>query len=566
MSTAAEDLLRAIEAIYNVAISPTQYESFAEDLDDFISGLDPESEHAVNLLAHIDKAMSILERLEGLSDDEENPQGLVDAEPGAAALGTVDGHVIACNVAWKINHGEAEKSIWRMAPSEEDQDRIRSATKTLHEVTERRTNFARFVGKDDDFIHLTISRLSDSRPTGQPTRYLFRSGKTLWSETIGELMTSEFAFTPAETALLRRMVLGDSFATIAEDTGKGIETLKSQSKSLYRKMQVSGREDAVRVAYQLHLLLQSAHVLKKPSNPPNRAGTVKRHDGRLVAWTQKGAPGGDPVLFLHGMSLGHGFTRGFERLLIERNIRLICLDRPGYGYSDPPQDWRNNVEEWINVFPSILDGLQLKRIPILTHTSGVLYGCAAASAHPDRVQQVCSLAGGVPITDAHMLADYPSQIRILSRASRFSPSLLRFVFSSSAAFYRSEKGRTRIIRKTYGSVPVDAKALENPEIAECVHEGMAMINMAGFDGFIGDGLRIFGDWSEYVRDMKVPLHYIVGEDDPICPLRWAQAFAQRYTHVDVIGVPGAGQLLQHTHARQVMDILDGFRPGLGPLT
>ena len=28
--------------------------------------------------------------------------------------------------------------------------------------------------------------------------------------------------------------------------------------------------------------------------------------------------------------------------------------------------------------------------------------------------------------------------------------------------------------------------------------------------------------------MKTPLLYVVGEDDPICPLGWARAFAQRY--------------------------------------
>lgn len=559
MNTAPEDLLQTIDSIYSVALSPAEYERFAEELDAYISGVEPDSAQGRNLLGHIERAISVLEKLYAAGDEETEPQDFVDAEPGAAALCTLDGRILATNQAWKESHGHFEKPVWNIAASDVDQDRIKSAAKILHEVSEQRTNFVRFASDDDEFVHLTISRLSQIEREDGETHYLYRSGKTIWSQAISDLIATEFSLTPAEIELLRRMVLGDSFSEIADDTGKGLETLKSQSKSLYRKMHVNGREDAVRIAFQLHLLLQGGHFIRKPQSMSRRTGYVTQRNGSKIVWTMRGAPDGEPVIFLHGMGLGHGFTRQFQELLKARNIKLICLDRPGYGYSDPPRNWRTNVEEWMESFPVILDELGVDRVPIMTHTSGVLYGCAAASANPDRVEQVCALAGGIPISDTQMLADYPSQVRILSRASRFSPLLLRFVLSSSAAYYRSEKGRNKLMRRTYGDVEVDAQGLEDPEILDLVHQGMEMISLAGFDGFIGDGLRIFNDWSEFVEGMQVPLHYIIGEDDRICPLKWAQAFAQKYAHVEVHSVPGAGQLLHHTHAQAVMQIIEDLQ-------
>jgi pimeloyl-ACP methyl ester carboxylesterase len=254
-------------------------------------------------------------------------------------------------------------------------------------------------------------------------------------------------------------------------------------------------------------------------------------------------------------------TDSFVADLARHGYYAICLDRPGYGRSDPPWDWQENVEYWAKIFPDILDSLGLESVPVVTHTSGVLYGCAAAANHPDRVEQVCALAGGIPITETRMLADYPTQVRILSRTSRFSANALRFILSTSTAYYRNEAGRSRLIRRTYGGVTSDAKALESPEVLRKVHEGMEMIATGGFDGFVGDGLRIFGDWSDIVSQMKRPLHYIIGSEDPICPLKWAEDFAQKYPHVDVKSVQGAGQLLHHSHHQKTAEILAGFLNG-----
>lgn len=553
------ELLSTIDTLYSVALTPDQYDAIAADLDNYISNLELDSDQAETLRKHIDQALAILDRLHMLPDDPALPADIVEAEHGPAALIDADGMLLSANSHWHDHHPECKKIIWTITNDTDAHEKIRAAMRTLHEISENRTSFVRITDVNDRFLNLSISRMVRSIDERVQKRFLLRTGEAIWSESIATLMSREFGLTNAEIQLLRRMVIGESFTEISDETGRAVETLKSQSKSIYRKMHATGREDAVRIAYQLHVLLRSGQYLKKPNTDSKRA--IVRANGvtRNIAWNVKGKRGGQPVLFLHGMGLGYGITQEFEAGLIERGVELICLDRPGYGGSDPCQSIYDNVCEWAEMFPDILDALQIDRLPVLTHTSGVLYGCVAATHHPDRVERVCALAGGVPITDTHMLSDYPLQIRLLSRASRFSPQLLRFVFSSYAASYRTEKGRNKIIHRTYGNVPSDAAGLANPAIAELVHQGMSLVIGTGFDGFVGDGLRIFGDWSEYVRDMKVPLHYVIGEEDPICPFKWAESFAQRFAHVSVSGVPKAGQLLHHTKPNEVLGILDDIR-------
>ena len=555
-------LLSAIEAIYQAALSPAEYESFAHEWDTYVADIQPGSDDADRLLAHVDRAMTILDRLHPAAREVFEPAEMVERETGPAAIIDGAGEIVVRNKSWQMAIGTAGGHVWDLADDPAEADRLRAAVHGLHEIAESRTGYARLSDTDRGQIaSVAIRRLTPGEIGGAGPLYLVRTTHAPWSDRVGDVLTSEFGLTAAELQLLKRMAQGDSFADIATETGRAPDTLKSQSKSIYRKMQATGREDVVRIALQLHLLLQGAAPQRQAVEAGPDHGVLRLGDARTLGWTRRGSTDGTPFLFLHGMSLGHGMTGDLVDALKTHDLAAICIDRPGYGRSDPPRDWRCSVEEWVELIPELLDHFEIERARIVTHTSGVLYGCAAAAHHPGRVSGVMALAGGVPITDPGMLGDYPSQVRLLSRTARLSPRALRFVLSTSAAFYRSEAGRNRLIQRTYGQTPSDRTGLDDPEILGLIHDGLGLIETGGHDGFVGDGLHIFGDWSDVVKEMQGPLTYVLGEEDPICPLGWAEAFAQRYPHVSVEAVPRAGQLLHHTHAeaiaRQIADFVGG---------
>ena len=110
--------------------------------------------------------------------------------------------------------------------------------------------------------------------------------------------------------------------------------------------------------------------------------------------------------------------------------------------------------------------------------------------------------------------------------------------------------------RTYGGIPSDKAAMKDKEISELIHNGMGLIDSGGYDGFVGDGLRIFSDWTHEVERMQCGLHYVLGEEDPICPVNWAEDFATNFENIRVTPVPKAGQLLHHTHPVLIADIIN----------
>ena len=99
------------------------------------------------------------------------------------------------------------------------------------------------------------------------------------------------------------------------------------------------------------------------------------------------------------------------------------------------------------------------------------------------------------------------------------------------------------------------KALENTEVHKCVCESMEMISEGGFDGFVGDNMFMWGDWSMHPQNTQCEISYLNGTEDAVCPIEWAQEFAADKPNISVAAVEGAGQLLLHTHPESAMEHL-----------
>lgn len=62
--------------------------------------------------------------------------------------------------------------------------------------------------------------------------------------------------------------------------------------------------------------------------------TVKTQEGRRLSGRAYGPRDGDPVLFIAGAGMGKSMLFG-EEVLPQHGIRVLTMDRPGMGASDP---------------------------------------------------------------------------------------------------------------------------------------------------------------------------------------------------------------------------------------
>jgi pimeloyl-ACP methyl ester carboxylesterase len=124
--------------------------------------------------------------------------------------------------------------------------------------------------------------------------------------------------------------------------------------------------------------------------------TVRLHDGRVIGVAMVGDSDGFAIVHCHGS----GSSRLEVMLLAEaaaaQGIRLIGLDRPGVGRSDPKPGYR--LLDWPGDVAEVADQLGIERFGIEGISAGGPYVLACAYAIPQRLT-ACGLVSTVSPPD-----------------------------------------------------------------------------------------------------------------------------------------------------------------------
>lgn len=128
--------------------------------------------------------------------------------------------------------------------------------------------------------------------------------------------------------------------------------------------------------------------------PSLRFGSVRLRDGRVLAYHEEGT--GVPVFAMHGMGSSR-LTWVSEQPLVEicAGVRIIAVDRPGYGGSSPPP-FGYSYSAFARDLAELADHLQLPYFCVAGHSSGGPYALAAAAVLPTRVVAAAAVSSDPP--------------------------------------------------------------------------------------------------------------------------------------------------------------------------
>ncbi len=119
-------------------------------------------------------------------------------------------------------------------------------------------------------------------------------------------------------------------------------------------------------------------------------------DGRNLRYAVWGDPAGRPLFLFHGSPGSRYFVPdpGMSRAA---GVRLITVDRPGFGRSDPSPGRR--ILDWPADIRHLADTLALDAFDVAGHSSGGPYALACAHDLPDRVSRVALVSCVGPPAD-----------------------------------------------------------------------------------------------------------------------------------------------------------------------
>ena len=120
---------------------------------------------------------------------------------------------------------------------------------------------------------------------------------------------------------------------------------------------------------------------------------VTLSDGRRLAYEIRGNPSSQYTAFyIHGTPSCRVEFLGFNQgILDELGIRLIGVDKPGYGQSDP--HYGRSLKSFVLDLEELADHLQLQRFLLIGVSGGGPYSWATAKYAPHRVKGVLILSG-----------------------------------------------------------------------------------------------------------------------------------------------------------------------------
>lgn len=138
-----------------------------------------------------------------------------------------------------------------------------------------------------------------------------------------------------------------------------------------------------------------------------RDGTLTLADGRSLGYLELGPSDGYPVMYNHGFPSCRLEPTVSAPLLtqVAEPLRIIALDRPGYGLSDFVAG--RTFADWPRDVAAAADLLGIDHFSVIGASGGAPYALATAASLGDRVDRVGIVVGIAP-PEAPGIADSPA--------------------------------------------------------------------------------------------------------------------------------------------------------------
>jgi pimeloyl-ACP methyl ester carboxylesterase len=268
-------------------------------------------------------------------------------------------------------------------------------------------------------------------------------------------------------------------------------------------------------------------------------------DGRDLAWREFGTSLGAPVVALHGSPGSHSNFAPVADAAAREGVRLIAVDRPGYGHStfDPRRTYERSAAD----IGQLADHLSLEAFRVLGWSSGGPNASSCARYLASRVSGCAIVSGPAPPEGKVSAQGTMRANRIAKRLEVIAPRLMSTLFQAGLRQGRRhpEKSVVWMLRH----VPAcDARVIERPEVRAPLLADIArpVSSTAGRAAVQDIGLEA-RPWGFDLRDIECPVHVWHGDADDTVPVANGRYQAKVIPKATLHEIRGEGHWLLYEH-------------------
>ena len=270
-----------------------------------------------------------------------------------------------------------------------------------------------------------------------------------------------------------------------------------------------------------------------------------------MAYAEWGDLTGRPLVFLHGTPASRLLCLD-EEATEAAGVRLLTVDRPGYGLSDPQPG--RTVLGWVDDFIELADRLDLMPCPVVGWSGGGPYALALGFRLPDRITRVgLAAASGPPDS-------IPGILEVgFSAGGRAAFELLRRDYTAGVAAIEergswfSGDGWATMFAESWG--PADDRVLADPATLVAMKTLTREAARQGYAGYVADTIAEDLPWRFSVSDIAQPVHIWYGESDSAWVRITADYLVGSMRDVTVVRYPDEAHLFPFAHWGEMLAAL-----------
>ena len=280
-------------------------------------------------------------------------------------------------------------------------------------------------------------------------------------------------------------------------------------------------------------------------------------DGRKLAYALWGDPDGETVMLFHGAPGSRLFTPDPE-ITAAAGVRLITVDRPGYGGSDRCAG--RQILDWPIDVLQLADLIEAPRFAVVAHSSGGPYALACTLTAPDRVSAVALVSCVAPYDQVPSDAAVDDD-QALTRLAQREPERAAAEVAKSAGWLAENPEHFLELPRPEPDVLLLSDPLIRSMFLNTVREAVKQ----GVHAYAWDCVLERRPWGFTLSDIGAHVDVWQGEQDRAVPALQATALVGGVKDSRLLMIPEAGHGLILARWSEILSGLkDGSSDLLGP--
>ncbi len=269
------------------------------------------------------------------------------------------------------------------------------------------------------------------------------------------------------------------------------------------------------------------------SRPVAETVTATTATGRTVAYVEYGDPTGTPVVLFHGTPGFRVLGELFAGVARGSDVRLLAIDRPGYGRSDPWPD--RSLGDAAAFVDPVLDDAGVPSADVVGFSGGGPHALALAAARPELVETVDVVAGTPPPS----LTERQTRVqRVLGRVAEAAPELLSVAVRAQA--WLAARTSPAVVVSQYTS---DGGEGEVSDFAADVVRRDFVEAVGGHGGALVTESRLLArEWDFALGDVEAPVTLWQGDADRNVPRKGVRRLANELPDAELSVLADADHL------------------------